>query len=109
MSAKELLDALERAKVNLWKYLSSEETTYLPLDIFDLREFWWSGDTAADRLKWGMSTKDTGKWECEGVTEVHAVIDRDGLTFVWYRDGDDEHGYDIHWAVFDNEKVCAES
>ena len=99
MNAKELLDALEHAKLNLWKYLSSEETTYLPLDVFDLRDSWWTGKPTTEHLKWGWDKSD-GTWEYESVDEVVTVIVRDGLTFVWYK----QEG-ELHWAVFDNDMV----
>jgi len=98
MSAKELLDNFVQAKLALWQYLSSEETTYLPLDVFDLRDLIWSGKPTSEHLKWGFD-QASGKWE-GGNVEVNAAVVRDGLTFVWYFDGDE-----MHWAVFDNDKV----
>ena len=101
MRAKILLNNLVRAKLELWQYLSTEETTYLPLDVFDLTDQIWSGNPTAEHLKWGFD-KETGKWETGGVDQVNTVIIRDGLTFVWYF-ADEE----LHWAVFDNDKVVS--
>jgi len=98
MNAKELVDQFQKAKLALWGYLSSEETTYLPLDIYDFRDSIWSGKPTSEHLKWGWDP-GTGKWEHKDVDVVTVVV-RDGLTFVWYNDAED-----LNWAVFDNDKV----
>ena len=98
MNAKELVDALEKAKVALWRYLSTEENTYLPLDVYDFREEKWTGDPTSSGLAW-MWNENSNGWEYKDV-DVQAVVYKDGLTFVWYNDGES-----LNWAVFDDEKA----
>lgn len=92
LNANQLVDTLRDAKLALWAYLSSEETTYLPLDVYDLREEYWSCKPTSDDLKWGWKGGDD--WEYE-VDEVITTVSRDGLTFVWYRQDDE-----LQWGVF---------
>ena len=102
MDANQLIDNFKAAKAALWEYLSTEEDTYLHLDIYDFRHEKWTGDPTSDGLAWGWS-ESNNDWEYKNVL-VKSVVYKDGLTFVWYSDGGPSH-----WAVFSNEKSQVQS
>lgn len=111
MNAKELLNRFYDAKAALWEYLSTHETTYLHLDITDLREEEWNG-MADHSLRWGWDEEACCWTYPEEVNrdhlEVKSVTIRDGLTFIWYNIvGDDSSNWT--WVVFDNDNVRDES
>ncbi len=100
----DLLDELHAAKSAVWEYVSSEETTYLHLEIQDFRKDEWTGVPATNSLAWMWAGDDDTysdhpDWEYTKVI-VKDFFVRDGLTFVFYDDGDG-----TQWAVFDNAKV----
>lgn len=107
MDAKELLNRFYDAKAALWDYLSTHETTYLHLDITDLRDEEWNG-MADSSLRWGWNSEE----ECwnypdaleRDCLEIKSVTIRDGLTFIWYNIAIDESS-SWTWVVFANDNV----
>lgn len=98
MNANQLLDNFNAAKAALWEYLSTEEDTYLHLDVFDFRQAGWTGVPTTEGLAWSWNIHDDN-WEYRNV-KVETCVVKDDLTFVWYDDG-----AGMHWAVFSNKKA----
>ena len=101
----DLLDDLKAAKAAVWEYVSSKETTYLHLEVQDFRDDEWTGAPATDSFAWLWvvpGAAGAGGWEYSRVT-VNDFFVREGLTFVFYQDGDS-----AQWAVFDNANIRKE-
>ncbi len=96
--ANELIDDFNKAKDALFAYISTEEATYTPLNIQDCREESWTGVLTNEGLKWTWDDVAEG-WDNASVN-IHTIIKKDGLTFIWYFDGDR-----FYWVVLDDTKI----
>ncbi len=96
--ANELIDDFNKAKTALFAYISTEEATYTPLNILDCREESWTGGLTNEGLKWSWD-EVAGVWDNADVN-IHTIIKKDGLAFIWYFDGDR-----FYWVVLDDSKI----
>ena len=98
VNAGELITNFISAKKALWDYFADDETGALPHEVYDFRDYPWTGIPTSEGLCWGWNgERDT--WQHVNA-QVSCVVVRDGLTFIWYSIKEGE----TRWGVFDNSK-----